>query len=108
MGHREQWEHARSFLREAVERLAAMPRHEIARWPEWPQLPTIDLNVPGAYSEFQFTLMKDTLPDGTIRVAVQLYRHRFLGIGSITADGFFVEPTGGVRRFTEEDTWDLT
>ena len=52
--------------------------------------------------------MKDTLPDGTIRVAVQLYRHRFLGIGSITADGFFVEPTGGVRRFTEEDTWDLT
>ena len=74
MGHREQWEHARSFLREAVERLAAMPRHEIARWPEWPQLPTIDLNVPGAYSEFQFTLMKDTLPDGTIRVAVQLYR----------------------------------
>jgi hypothetical protein len=82
MRRAERWRQARSFLREAVERLTTMPRDEIARWSEWPQVPTVDLNVPEAYSAFQFTPMKDTLPDGTIRVAVQLYRYRFLGIGS--------------------------
>jgi len=108
MSHRERWQHARSLLTKAVERLAEIPREEIAGWPEWPQIPSIDLHVPETYADFQFTPMKDTLADGTIRVAVQMYRHRFLGIGSMSADGFFIAPSGSIRRFTEEDTWDVT
>jgi hypothetical protein len=108
VSHRDQWQQAKVFLSAVVDSLVALPREEITRWPEWPQLPAIDLHIPDAYSGFTFTPMKDTLADGTIRVAVQMYRHRFLGIGSMTADGFFIEPTGSIRRFTGEDTWDVT
>lgn len=108
MSYREEWQLAESFLRNAVQRLSAIPRDEIALWPEWPAIPSLDLKVPATYSEFKFTPMKDTLPDGTIRVAIQMYRHRFMGIGSMTADGFFVEPNGVIRAFTEKDSWSVT
>jgi hypothetical protein len=108
MRFREQWHSARAFLSAAVERLAQIPRDQIARWPEYPGVPEVNLEVPTDYAGFQFTPMKDTLSDGTIRVAVQMYRHRFMGIGAMTADGFFIEPSGSIRRFTEEDTWEVT
>lgn len=37
---------------------------------------------------------RDLLPDGRIRVVVQAYFHRFLGIGTMTADGFIITPDG--------------
>jgi len=108
MRAREQWREARSFLRSAVERLKQIPRDEIAQWPEYPGVPPVDLAVPDVYASFRFTPMKDTLPDGTIRVAVQMYRHRFMGVGTMTADGFLIESSGTIRAFTEEDLWDVT
>lgn len=38
----------------------------------------------------------------------RLNRHRFLGIGQMSADGFFMSPDGSVRKFTEEDVWAVT
>jgi hypothetical protein len=73
MRAREQWREARSFLRSAVERLKQIPREEIVQWPEYPGVPPVDLAVPDVYASFKFTPMKDILPDGTIRVAVQMY-----------------------------------
>ncbi len=81
---------------------------QLAKWPEWPESPSIDLGIPAELSEYRFTVMKDTQPDKRIRIAIQIYRHRFLGIGQMTADGFFVSPDGEVERFTEKDVWAVT
>ena len=108
MTRRELRQRADSFLRELVDLLAQLPRNEIAEWPEYPETPSIPLNVPEELAPHTFTLMKDTLPDGRIRVAVQRYRYRFLGIGNMMADGFFLQPDGSIQRFTEEDTWAVT
>jgi len=82
---------AHSFLQVAKDRIAALPRAEIEAWPNWPGIPAFPLEVPPELSSFQFTLMKDTLRDGRIRIAIQCYRYRFLG-GWMTADGFALLP----------------
>lgn len=101
---------AQEVLANEVARLSKLSYAEIAGWSEYPQTPNVELRVPNELSEykFTFTLMKDTQPDKSIRVAIQLYRHRFLGIGQMSADGFFIAPDGGVRRFTEKDIWAVT
>ncbi len=99
---------AQAHLSEAIERLSKMTYAELATWPEWPESPNIDLGIPAELSEYRFTVMKDTQPDKRIRIAIQLSRHRFLGIGQMTANGFFVSPDGAVERFTERDLWEVT
>jgi len=108
MNRRELKQRADSFLRELTDRLSAFPRSEIAKWPDFPLAPNVALNVPEELASYRFSLMKDATPDGRIRVAVQRYRHRFLGIGQMTADGFFVDPNGTVTRFTQKDIWQVT
>ena len=44
--------------------------------------------------EIAVATYRDMLPDGRIRVVVQAYFHRFLGIGTMTADGFIFAPDG--------------
>ena len=108
MKHRDIWELGLAFLPEATRQLSTLSFDAISQWPEYPKTPDVDLRVPEELSSVVFTLMKDTQPDGSIRVAIQMYRHRFLGIGAMRADGFFVSPGGVVRRFVEEDTWEVT
>lgn len=108
MKHREIWRLAREFLPAATRQLSTLNFDTISKWPEWPDIPTVDLGVPQHLSDVCFTVMKDTQPDGTIRVAIQMYRHRFLGIGAMKADGFFISPDGDVRLFTEKDEWEVT
>src|SRR2546430_9116344 len=108
MKHRDIWRRGRAFLAEVTRRLSELDFDTIAKWPEYPKSPDIDFRVPAELSSVAFTVMKDTQPDGCIRVAIQMYRYRFLGIGAMAADGFFVSPTGNVRRFVEKDTWEVT
>lgn len=99
---------AQEVLANEVARLSKLSYAEIARWSEYPQTPNVELRVPNELSEYKFTLMKNTQPDKCIRVAIQLYRHRFLGIGQMSADGFFIASDGSVRKFTEKDIWAVT
>ena len=108
MKHRDIWTRGCAFLPEATRQLAALRFEDISKWPEYPGKPYVDLRVPSELSDVQFTVMKDTQPDGSIRVTIQMYRYRFLGIGAMRADGFFVSPGGAVRWFTEKDTWAVT
>ena len=108
MRHRDIWAKGCEFLPAATRRLAGLRFAEIAKWPEWPEQPQVDLEAPPELSSVRFTVMKDSQADGSIRVAIQMYRHRFLGIGAMRADGFFISPEGGVRWFTDEDTWAVT
>ena len=108
MKHREIWAKGCEFLPAATRRLAVLRFADIAKWPEWPGKPAVDLETPPELSSVRFTVMKDTQPDGNIRVAIQMYRYRFLGIGAMRADGFFISPENKLRWFTEKDTWEVT
>ena len=99
---------AQEVLASEIDRLSKLSYTEIAQWPEFPQTPNVQLQVPTELSDYKYTLMKDTQPDKSIRVAIQLYRNRFLGIGQMSADGFFVSPDGNRRKFTEKDVWAVT
>ena len=50
---------------------------------------------------------RETLPDGRIRIVVQAYHHRFLGIGTITADGFIIARDGTRAEIPEEMMWEF-
>ena len=108
MKHRDIWERGLTFLAESTRQLSTRGFDAISKWPEYPAAPNIDLRVPAELSSVRFTVMKDTQPDGSIRVAIQMYRHRFLCIGAMRADGFFISRGNIVRGFTEKDTWAVT
>lgn len=97
-----------SFLQDLKNRIAALPRTEIETWPNWPAIPAFPLEVPTELSSYRFTIMKDTSPDGRIRIAIQCYRHAVLGIGSMSADGFVSSPDGSRSDLTEQNIWDVT
>ena len=99
---------AQRVLAAEVARLSKPPYAEIAQWPEFPKPNDVALQIPPELSEYRFTLMRDAQADQSIRVAIQLYRHRFLGIGQMTADGFVILPNGSFRKFTEQDVWAMT
>ena len=99
---------ADKFLREATDKLSEISYETIQEWPEWPEKLDIDLGVPVELEKYSFGVMKDTQKDMSIRVAIQRYRYRFLGIGEMTADGFFKYPDGTEKRFTQEDIWEVT
>jgi len=106
--HHAIWRKATEFLPVATRRLSTLGFDVISKWPEYPGEPAVDLGAPQELSSVRFTVMKDSQPDGTIRVAVQMYRHRLLGIGAMKADGFFISSAGEVRWFTEADEWEVT
>jgi len=110
MNKRELQLKAESFLQVTKDRLAALPRAEVETWPDWPGIPPFSLEVPQDSSalKFTFTLMKETFSDGRIRIAVQCYRYRFLGMGWMFADGFILSPDGCRSNLTEQDIWDVT
>ena len=108
MSRREIWRRGLAFLPEATRYLSALGFHTIAMWPEFPGTPNIDLQVPAELSSIGFYVMKDTQSDGSIRVAIQMRQHRFLGISMVQADGFFISRENLVRGFTKKDIWAVT
>lgn len=57
--------------------------------------------------EIQVATYRDVLPDGRLRIMVQAYLHRFLGIGSITADGFIIASDGALTAVPQEMIWEF-
>jgi hypothetical protein len=57
--------------------------------------------------EIQVATYRDVLPDGRLRIMVQAYLHRFLGIGSITADGFIIAADGVLSQVPQEMIWEF-
>lgn len=98
--------HADAFLAASLARLRNLPLSVLAKWPNYPAVAPVDLQVPNELSSYTFTLMKDTLPTGEIRIAIQRYRHRFLGMGEMSANG--LAPDQSVRPLSDQDVWDLT
>lgn len=96
------------LLRDLKARIASLPRTELETWPNWPEIPLFPVEVPSELSSYKFTIMKDSFPDGRIRIAIQCYRHFFLGSGSMSADGFVSSPDGSRSDLTEQDIWDVT
>ena len=99
---------AEDFLEVAVARLRSTPFEQIAKWPEYPGQPNVNLQIPAELAKYKFTLMKDTLPSGDVRVGIQCYRYRFLGMGQMSVNGFVISRDGTVRTLSEQDVWDLT
>jgi hypothetical protein len=50
---------------------------------------------------------RDSLPDGRIRIVVQAYFHRFLGIGTMAADGFIIAPDNTRTPVPQEMMWEF-
>ncbi|MFM2081787.1 MAG: hypothetical protein RL380_478 [Verrucomicrobiota bacterium] len=57
--------------------------------------------------EIQVATYRDVLPDGRLRIMVQAYLHRVLGIGSITADGFIIASDGSQSSVPQEMVWEF-
>lgn len=101
---------ADEFLKQTISRLRSTPLSTIREWAAYPASTALDLGVPVDLLEKRrvFTLMKDTLPNGDIRVAVQFSRYRFLGMSDMTAEGFIISPDGTLKDLSQQDHWDLT
>ena len=101
---------ADAYMQEKLSEFMAQPFGTINNWPEYPQSSMIDLGVPADLldEKCRFTLMKDTRPDGAIRVAVQYSHYRFLGMSDLGADGFVITADGTISELSEQDRWDLT
>ena len=97
------------FLCDAVDRLKGLPFSDLAVWPEYPEISSVDLRIPATLSQYIFTLMKDTLPDGQIRIALQR-RQRYAGRGTrkIVIEGFVIASDGISRTLNQREVWYLT
>ena len=76
----------------ACQRVARLRRHSFAEVSALPARHDESERVRDR--EVAVATYRDVLPDGRIRVVVQAYFHRFLGIGTMTADGFIIAPDG--------------
>lgn len=99
---------AEEFVESSLTRLKELSFLELALWPDYPAKPPFDLDVPAELELYTFTLMKDTPPDGEIRVAIRRYRYRFLGIGEMVGDGFVMLPNGTNRPLSREELYAIS
>ncbi len=86
-----------------VERLRLLSFAEVSALPE-----RVDETEAVRDREVAVATYRDVLPDGRIRVVAQAYFHRFLGIGTMTADGFIVASDGTRDSVPEEMMWEFT
>ena len=99
---------ADSFLLDTVTQLRSKPFAVLQAIPEYPESTKVDLGVPVDLLNHKcaFSLMKDTLADGAVRIAIQYHRPGI--IGEMTAEGFIIAADGTFRELSEQDHWDLT
>ena len=81
---------------------------EFVEWPEYPAVSSIDLRIPANLSHYTFTLMKDTLLDGDIRIALQRHLEPLLGTHNMAVDGFAIAPDGIFRELKQQEVWYLS
>jgi|SRR5579863_5900950 len=97
------------FMVDCLDPLREAPFSDISSWPEYLAVRPMPLDVPEVLSNYTFTLMKGTLPTGEIRVAIQRYRSRLLGItAEVTANGFVLAPNRATQPLNQQEIWDLT
>jgi hypothetical protein len=101
---------AARFVEATVLRLKSEPFSTLRQWPDYPAIPEIDLQVPEELRDQKcvFTVMKDTLPNGDVRVAVQYARHRYLGMSDMAVSGFIISADGTQKELSKKDRLDLT
>ena len=85
-----------------VERLRHLSFAEVSALPE-----RVDESEVIRDREVAVATCRDSLPDGRIRVVVQAYFHRFLGIGTMTADGFIIAPDSTRTPVPQEMMWEF-
>ena len=90
-----------SFRRE-LERLSLLSLEEARGLPEY-QEPEETVGQKGRTLDLYAIPNSD---NGTVKVVLQNYRHRFLGIGYMVADGFIFEADGKVSPLPEEELWE--
>lgn len=100
--------HADRFLKDAVVRLKESTFCELVPWPEYPGVSAIDLRIPANLSQYTFTLMKDTLLDGNIRIALQRHRPPLRGTHNRAVDGFAMASDGTFRALKQQEVWYLS
>ena len=100
---------ANRFLSDAVMRLKALPFSDFVVWPEYPDRSPIDLRIPATLSQYIFTLTKETLPGGQIRIALQR-RQLNAGHGTrgLVVDGFVIASDEISRSLNQREVWYLT
>ncbi len=98
--------HADRFLSDAVGRLKQLPFSEFVVWPEYPAVSSIDLRIPVSLSQYTFSVMKDTLPGGEIRIALQRL-NRYAPRNTVV-EGFVVALDGASRSLTQQEVWYLS
>lgn len=54
---------------------------------------------------YTVSVWKDSPGEGQIRIVVQVYRHFFLGIGHMTADGFVIDKSGTIRELSKRELY---
>jgi hypothetical protein len=96
------------FVQAALESLRALPFSTITAWPEWPGRVPFDLRVPEELAPYKLTVMKDTLPSGEIRIAIQAQSPGVVIAGEMWAMGFAMSSDGAIRPLAQEEHWDLT
>ena len=85
-----------------VERLRHLSFAQVSALPE-----RVDETEAVCDREVAVATYRDLLPDGRIRVVVQAYFHRFLGIGTMTADGFIIAPDSSRSAVPQEMMWEF-
>ena len=108
MSHADAQAYADRFLKAAVLRLKSLTFFEFSAWPDYPGISSFELRTPANLSQFTFTLMKDTLPNGEIRIVLQRRRHPLTGTYNTVVDGFAVAPNGTSRALREQEVWYLS
>ena len=57
---------------------------------------------------FTLSIWKDQISNEEIRIVVQIYRHLFLGIGRMAADGFRIEKSGARKKLSREELYEFS
>jgi hypothetical protein len=90
-----------SFQRE-LERLSLLSLEEARNLPEYQELEETMAQKGRTLGLYAIRNWEN----GTVKVVLQNYRHWFLGIGSMVADGFVFEADGRVIPLPEEELWE--
>lgn len=54
------------------------------------------------------SIWKDDISEAELRIVVQLYRHLFLGIGRMEADGFCINRNGSIRKLSKQEIYEFS
>jgi hypothetical protein len=57
---------------------------------------------------FTVSIWKDVVNQTELRIVVQAYRHLFLGIGRMEADGFRIDQSGIIHKLSKPELYSFT